>query len=191
MAMFNPYQGGSSTPNWTGFDANRAQGRVNFLQKVRPKDQEIGQWQKLLTDYKAYQQGAGQNGSGAQTGQAADPNAPQFQQGLFSAGNSFGQNAQNYYNNAVNDFSANQPNYDNAPAMPGVNDFSADRNRIETAMFDKSKGRLIPNGIRTPRHSSSAWRTRAWIWARHAMPAKKRRLSSRAVRLITTPNIPR
>lgn len=136
MAMFNPYQGGSSTPNWAGFDPNRVQGRIGYLQKIRPNDPEIGQWQKLMTDYNAYQSGnANPNGGTAQNNQ-------QNGTGLFSAGNTFAQQAQNYYNKATDYFSNNQPNYNNAPALPGVNDFSADRSRIENAMYDRSKQNL-------------------------------------------------
>lgn len=63
-------------------------------------------------------------------------------QGMFSAGNAFGQSAVDAYNNTQQWLQNNPANYDNAPKLPGVDDFSADRQRIEQALYGRSKGEL-------------------------------------------------
>lgn len=63
-------------------------------------------------------------------------------QGMFSAGNAFGQAAGDAYNSTNEWLKANPLNYDNAPKLPGVDDFSADRQRIEGAMLGRAKGEL-------------------------------------------------
>lgn len=76
--------------------------------------------------------------------QPANGAAPQGQsnpQGMFSAGNAFGQAAGDAYAKAQERL-ANPLNYDNAPKLPGVDDFSADRQRIEQAMLGRAKGEL-------------------------------------------------
>lgn len=70
--------------------------------------------------------------------QPANGAAPQ---GMFSAGNAFGQGASDAYKKAQ-DRLANPLSYDNAPKLPGVDDFSADRQRIEQAMLGRAKGEL-------------------------------------------------
>jgi len=70
-------------------------------------------------------------------------NPPQSSgQGLFSAGNAFGQAAGNAYQQQAQWLQQNQPNYDGAPKLPGVDDFSADRQRIEQSMFGRARGEL-------------------------------------------------
>lgn len=69
------------------------------------------------------------------------PQQPQ-KQGLFSAGNAFGQAASDAYTNTQQYLQNNPANYDNAPKLPGVDDFSADRQRIEQAMLGRAKGEL-------------------------------------------------
>lgn len=76
------------------------------------------------------------------TGQApATPNKPTGT-GMFSAGNAFGQKAMDAYNNTEEWLSKNPASYDNAPKLPGVDDFSADRQRIEQALMGRAKGEL-------------------------------------------------
>lgn len=63
-------------------------------------------------------------------------------QGFFSAGNAFGQAASDAYQKQQQWLAANDPNYNNAPKLPGVDDFSADRQRIEQAMYGKVRQEL-------------------------------------------------
>lgn len=62
--------------------------------------------------------------------------------GFFSAGNAFGQMAGEAYQNTQNYLQNNPLNYNAAPALPGVNDFSGDRQRIEQAMMGRARGEL-------------------------------------------------
>ncbi len=62
--------------------------------------------------------------------------------GFFSAGNAFGQAAGQTYQNTQNYLQNNPLNYNAAPALPGVNDFSADRQRIEQALMGRARGEL-------------------------------------------------
>lgn len=62
--------------------------------------------------------------------------------GFFSAGNAFGQMAGQAYQNTQNYLTNNPLNYNAAPALPGVNDFSADRRRIEQALMGRARGEL-------------------------------------------------
>ena len=62
--------------------------------------------------------------------------------GFFSAGNAFGQAAGQAYQNTQNYLQNNPLNYNAAPALPGVNDFSADRQRIEQALMGRARGEL-------------------------------------------------
>jgi hypothetical protein len=68
--------------------------------------------------------------------------APTQKQGLFSAGNAFGQAASDMYTNTQQYLKDNPANYNNAPKLPGVDDFSADRQRIEQALMGRAKGEL-------------------------------------------------
>ena len=74
--------------------------------------------------------------------QQPQPKNANGQQGLFSAGNAFGQTASQAYNNTQQWLQNNPANYDNAPKLPGVDDFSADRQRIEQALMGRAKGEL-------------------------------------------------
>jgi hypothetical protein len=77
------------------------------------------------------------------TTQVVGPDNKQQQSaGLFSAGNAFGQAAGQSYNNTAQWLQNNPANYDNAPKLPGVDDFSADRQRIEQALIGRAKGEL-------------------------------------------------
>lgn len=67
---------------------------------------------------------------------------PQKPQGMFSAGNAFGQAASQAYNNTQQWLQNNEHNYNNAPKLPGVDDFSADRQRIEQALMGRAKSEL-------------------------------------------------
>lgn len=62
--------------------------------------------------------------------------------GFFSAGNAFGQMAGQAYQNTQQYLTNNPLNYNSAPALPGVNDFSADRQRIEDTLFGRARGEL-------------------------------------------------
>lgn len=62
--------------------------------------------------------------------------------GFFSAGNAFGQMAGQAYQNTQQYLQNNPLNYNSAPALPGVNDFSADRQRIEQALMGRARGEL-------------------------------------------------
>lgn len=62
--------------------------------------------------------------------------------GFFSAGNAFGQMAGQAYQNTQQYLQNNPLDYSSAPALPGVNDFSADRQRIEQALMGRARGEL-------------------------------------------------
>lgn len=62
--------------------------------------------------------------------------------GFFSAGNAFGQIAGQAYQNTQNYLQNNPLNYNAAPALPGANDFSGDRQRIEQALMGRARGEL-------------------------------------------------
>lgn len=62
--------------------------------------------------------------------------------GFFSAGNAFGQMAGQAYQNTQNYLTNNPLDYSGAPALPGANDFSADRQRIEQALLGRARGEL-------------------------------------------------
>lgn len=84
------------------------------------------------------------NQDGAQAPRRGQPTrlgTPQ-PQGLFSAGNAFGQAAGDAYTNTADYLKNNPMNYNNAPKLPGVDDFSADRQRIEQALMGRAKGEL-------------------------------------------------
>lgn len=67
---------------------------------------------------------------------------PQGQgQGMFSAGNAFGQTAADAYKRGQ-ELLQTPLNYDNAPKLPGVDDFSADRQRIEQSLLGRARGEL-------------------------------------------------
>lgn len=74
--------------------------------------------------------------------QPAGGTVPRQTTGLFSAGNAFGQAAGDAYKNTNQWLNNNPANYDNAPKLPGVDDFSADRQRIEQALMGRAKGEL-------------------------------------------------
>jgi hypothetical protein len=80
-----------------------------------------------------------QQGGAAPTGQQPTTGKPT---GLFSAGNAFGQAAGTAYNNTANYLQSNPLNYSAAPALPGVNDFSGDRQRIEQALLGRATTQL-------------------------------------------------
>lgn len=62
--------------------------------------------------------------------------------GFFSAGNAFGQMAGQTYQNTQQYLQNNPLDYSSAPALPGVDDFSADRQRVEQAILGRARGEL-------------------------------------------------
>lgn len=62
--------------------------------------------------------------------------------GLFSVGNTFGGNAQAAYDQFYKNIGTNQPSYAGIAAGPNATSFSADRQRIETEMFNRAKSDL-------------------------------------------------
>ncbi|NDF13033.1 MAG: hypothetical protein EB060_09510 [Proteobacteria bacterium] len=83
-----------------------------------------------------------QGGTAQAAPQQPTPTGAAKPTGLFSAGNAFGQQAQTAYNNTANYLQNNPMNYNAAPALPGVNDFSADRQRIEQALMGRARTEL-------------------------------------------------
>lgn len=95
------------------------------------------------------QRGSGSNGSSTQpNGQAPRTNQPNVsQQPLsdfrgFLMGNPFGEKAMDAFNSFADFAKNNAPNFNNAPALPGVNDFAGERQRIEDGLYNRARNDL-------------------------------------------------
>ena len=139
MPMFDPYAGGGSTPNWSGFDPKRVQTRISYLQKVRPKDASIGKFQGLLKQYNDYMADQGQGGNQGSGGTTTTGSGTDYG---FYTNNPFGQSATDAYNQYSDWSKNNQPNFDNVAKLPGADDFAAERQRIEGELYGRAQGDL-------------------------------------------------
>lgn len=75
----------------------------------------------------------------AQVTQTSKAKAPATQQGLFAAGGALQDTTASAVNAFGNYIKSNPYSYSGAPAIPSVNDFSADRQRIEDTLFNHTK----------------------------------------------------
>lgn len=128
MIMFDPKNANAFNPKW-----NQNQIRSN------PNSATAKQAQAQLDAYKAWK-GKSTQPAGAAPQTTTPSSASTSQpQGFFSAGNQFGQAANDAWQKQSDWINQNQPNFDNVAKLPGAEDFSAERNRIETDMFNHQK----------------------------------------------------
>lgn len=129
MIMFDPKQASQFNSKW-----NQNQIRMN------PNSATAKTAQQQLDAWNAWKKKSAQVPAvqGSPQQQAADP-AAQQQQGFFSAGNQFGQGATDAWQKQADWINQNQPNFDSLGKLPGAEDFSADRARVENDLFSHAK----------------------------------------------------
>lgn len=134
MITFNPNNAGAFNSGWV-------KNKINTLKQGNPNNPEIARHQQQLDAWQAWRKKSAQapavQGSPAQS----DPAASQ-QQGFFSAGNQFGQGANEAWQKQADWINQNQPNFDNLGKLPGADDFTAEKARVENEMFSRAKGDL-------------------------------------------------
>lgn len=68
-----------------------------------------------------------------------DPTQSATPQGFFSAGDQFGQTANDAFQKQADFINQNPVNFDNVAKLPGADDFSADRSRIENDLYSRAR----------------------------------------------------
>jgi len=130
MIMFNAKQANQFNSKW---NQNQIRNNPNSA-AAKTAQQQLDAWQA----WKKKSQTPAVQGNPAQS----DPAASQQQQGFFSAGNQFGQGATDAWQKQADWINQNQPSFDSLGKLPGADDFTAEKARVENEMFSRAKGDL-------------------------------------------------